>query len=222
MRLKMAAIVAGVIMMASTAWAGTLNYNFSAGLSGQQGTSLSYTQGGYTITAYGYQVGQPGNTPEDLYVKTSGGDESGLGLANEYDHEIESNQFVQLNLTNLVTAGMTNGDLTIGSVQSGEGYSICTSSALGTLGNCPSSGDGQLNDQAFSVSWSASDPYLSIRGWVPPDGNSKANVLVMDFSTSAPTSDTPEPASLALMGTGLLCVAFAYRRLRSESPAKAK
>lgn len=227
MRFKMVALIAGVVltmMMTSTAWAENINYNFSTGPSGKQGTQLTYTSGGISITANGYEFNPyyprygPPSLSEDLYVKKSGGDESGLGLANEDDHEIDTSEFIQLDLTNLANAGIFSGDLTIGGVQPGEGYSVCTSNTLGTLGTCGIYGT--LDDTPFEISWSATDPIVGITAWVPEFGNCDTGVLLVDLSTNTPQSRTPEPASLLLVGTGLLGMAFACRRFSKRSCAK--
>lgn len=215
MRIKMAALVIAMVMwMTAPAWAGTIN--FTQATSGKQGTQLTYTAGGYSITATGYQEGYYGNSATDLYVKKSGGDESGLGINNENDHEIDTAQFIQLDLTSLADAGITSGDLTIGSVQSGEGYGIYTSNKPGKLGALELTGT--LDDSPFLVSWSATDPIIGVTAYVPKYGNRDADILLVSLSTT--NDPTPEPASLALMGTGLLGLALAYRRYSKFSLAK--
>lgn len=214
MRIKIAALAIGIALWTAPAWAGTIN--FTQGYSGQQGTQITYTLDGATITAYGYQEGYSGNSPTDLYVKTSGGDESGLGINYENDHEIDTSQFIQLNLSNLANLGITSGDLSIGSVQSGEGYAIYDSNKVGSLGSLQLTGT--LDETPFSISWSATDPIIGVTAYVPKGGNYDADVLLMSLSTH--NDPTPEPASLALMGTGLLALAYGYRRYSKVSLAK--
>ncbi|MGH9434805.1 MAG: PEP-CTERM sorting domain-containing protein [Terriglobia bacterium] len=215
MRLKIAALIAGIAMMTSSAWAGTATINFSACPAGETcpgaiGVSQAYTADGYSVTAYGFeQNGAGAFAPTNLYVKQDAGDEHGLGIANEDDLEINTSQFIQLDFSNLANAGITGGNLMIGSVQEGEGYGIYTSDQVGTLGTREL--DGMKDETYFPVSWTANDPLVGVTAYVPPDGNCDSDVLLMNF-TADPPSPTPEPASLALMGTGLIGLAFAYRK----------
>jgi hypothetical protein len=61
---------------------------------------------------------------------------------------------------------------------------------------------------AFPISWSKADPILSITA------NSHDVLLVSESSTF---TQTPEPATLTLVGTGLL---FAIRRFRSSAASR--
>lgn len=220
MRIKLAVLIAGIAFLtAGPAWAGNITVNFSACPSGYTcpgaiGTSQTYSSAGYTITAYGFQHNAAGSySATDLYVKESGGDESGLGISNETNHEIDSNQMIQLDLTNLANAGITSGSLMIGSVQSGEGYAISKSNAIGTLGSLELTGT--LDETSFPISWTANDPILSITAYVPgSNGNPQSNVLLMDFSANQPT---PEPASLVLVATGLAILGLGYLKSRGKA-----
>jgi len=104
---------------------------------GTLGTSQSYTVNGLTITAYGYYYSNPTTpgTPTKLYGKQDGGDENGLGIANtSSDHEITNTTFVQLDMQNVLNAGATSAQMSVGSVQTGESYAIYGSNTLGVLG----------------------------------------------------------------------------------------
>lgn len=196
------AIVALMVLLPSTAKAD--NYNFSTcpngvtpPCSGASGKVESWTSGGLTITATGYKsTGKEDN----LFIKTDSGDEHGLGLVGASDDEIEPGNFIQLNVSNLDAHGIGSGTLTFGSVQSGEGYTICVTNKPGTMvgATCFS---GNLDETPVSVNW-GTDKYIDITA-------TKGDVLISDVSVTA----TPEPGTmgLTLLGAaGLL--AFAIRR----------
>lgn len=222
MRRKIAGVIVGILLATTTAWDGTINFNFSQKLSGAYGSQLSYTSGGYSITANGFGQNTSNLGPSiilmNLYVTTSGGDESGLGLAATDDHEIGIQQFIQLDLRNLANIGILSGNLTIGSVQPGEGYRVCTASALGSLGAC--SNTSNLANTPLEVSWSANNPILGVTPHVPAGGNGDADVLLTALSAATPQTPTPEPESLALMGTGLIGVGLICRRYSRLSGSK--
>jgi MYXO-CTERM domain-containing protein len=184
----------------------TTSYNLdgctdSHACSGDVGsTTANYTSNGQTITATSFS--SPGH---DLYIKTEGGDESGLGITGTSDNEIESGAFIQLDFSNLANAGATSGFLTLDSVQSGEGYKVCaSSSAASDSGTCLT---GSLDDTAFAIDFSKSAPFIDI-------SSTTGDVLVSSASVDSPASvDTPEPSSMALALLGLAGLAFmAIRR----------
>jgi hypothetical protein len=83
--------------------------------SGKTGKVESWTSGGLTITATGFK--SAGNE-DNLFIKTDGGDEHGLGLVGASDDEIQKGNFIQLDVSNLDKNGIGSGTLTFGSVQS--------------------------------------------------------------------------------------------------------
>jgi hypothetical protein len=113
-------------------------------------TTESYTSGGYTITASGYDnTNSQGSlrlgTPTELYFKNvgpiNGAFETGLGVNNTADHELTAGSspsspfdFIQLNLTSILQAGATNGAVNVTSVQSGEAFTIFGSNIAGAKG----------------------------------------------------------------------------------------
>ena len=202
MRVKsIAAIVGAVMFLATTGWANpnpnqiTWNFNNPAGA---LGTLQTYTVDGITVTAYGFSSQNHGT---DLFGKNDGGDEVGLGLKNFSDHEIGGSGFVQLNVSQLL-GQFDGGFLTIGSVQKGETYDIWLSNTLGQLGTEIVS-NGKLDDKEFSINLLQGSPYVGI------SAGRSGNVLVSSLSVD---QNAPEPASLALFGSGLILAAFLFRR----------
>lgn len=125
---------------ASSAWATVISWNLNPnGTEGAVGsTSQTFVSSGYSLTAYGYTVGNP-NTALGLYFKNDGSDEIGLGVVATPHHELQASggmplQFIQLDLTSLLNQGFTDGKIEIGSVQSGESFALYGSNAMGVLG----------------------------------------------------------------------------------------
>ncbi|HWW82179.1 MAG TPA: Ig domain-containing protein, partial [Vicinamibacterales bacterium] len=115
---------------ASCGIVGSTVFNFDSPL-GALGTSQTYTVGGLTITAYGYTNS---GTAVELNAKNMGGDEFGVGINGAAEEEIDPNHFVQLDLSQLEAAGVTNPQMMISSIQAGEGYNVYGSNTLGSLG----------------------------------------------------------------------------------------
>ncbi|MGH9433091.1 MAG: PEP-CTERM sorting domain-containing protein [Terriglobia bacterium] len=201
MRFKsIAAVVGAVMLLATTGWAGPsqITWNFNTP-SGKLSTSQTYTVDGITLTAYGFSSV---NRATDLFGKNDSGDEEGLGLNGFSNDEIGGSGFVQLDLSQLLLQYNT-GYLTIGSVQQGENYDIWISNTLGQLGTEIIT-NGTLDEVQFPVNLVEGSPYLGV------SAGSSGNVLLSSVSVNQ--SQTPEPASLALFGTGLILAAFLFRR----------
>lgn len=168
----------------------------------------------YSITATGYSSA---THTDHLYVKNGGPSETGLGLNGTSDDEINHGQYIYLDFSNLASQGITSGTLGFGSVQSGEEEEVCTATAVGTPGatGCLTGGDLGGDLGSLAVTWTSADPYLDIT--VP--STTTGNVLVLSDLSVTPTSTTPEPASVALFGTGLLALGFFVKRFRKTAEA---
>src|SRR3989440_11850686 len=103
------------------------------------GSSHTYTSSGFSITAYGFDNHSGIGTAHDLFYKNvpeiGGATETGLGLVNTPKNELQAGlHFIQFDFTSALAAGMFNGQLSVGSIQANESFTIFGSNTLGTLG----------------------------------------------------------------------------------------
>jgi hypothetical protein len=117
-------------------------------------SSRTYTNSGFSITAYGFDNHSGIGTAHDLFYKSvaeiGGGTETGLGLTNTAHNEIQTGlNFIQFDFTAALAAGMFNGQLSVGSIQPGESFAIFGSNTLGTLGSQVSGIFGSASDDKF-------------------------------------------------------------------------
>jgi hypothetical protein len=101
--------------------------------------SHTFTSSGYNITAYGYDNVSGPDTPHTLYYKDTSNTDHGLGLVGTANNELQNNsgsplQYIQFDLTSILSLGFTNGQIKISSVDTGEGWTLYGSNTLGTLG----------------------------------------------------------------------------------------
>jgi hypothetical protein len=173
-------------------------YSFS-GPNVSLGTSEIYNSNGISIKALGFTNG---GAALDLYAKDKGGDEVGLGIANfnDSDHEITAKDFIQFNLTNLWKANPTNVQLSIGSVQHGESWTIWGSNTKGKLGVEIQSGTTD-SPSTFALSVLAERyKYISIQA-------GSGDVLVSTLSANVGVG-APEPTTLLILGSSLAIIAI--------------
>ncbi len=150
---------------------------------GTLGTSQTYTVNGKTITAYGFNNGNPG-TPTALYGKNLGGDETGLGINSNVNQEIDINHFVQLDLNQIIAAGVTSGTMMIGSMQAGEPAKVFGSNSLGIQGTLLMTVPVTLNNTPFPIPGFPAYRYISVQAGAP----TPADVLLQQVSFSCPTT----------------------------------
>jgi hypothetical protein len=195
----------------------TSGATFTGGVCAENSTnapnSITYqTAGGANLVASGFLAA--GGT-EGLYIKNTSGNQAETGLGTQIDaldHEITGKDFVTMDVTDLLAHGITEGIFRLGSIQSGEGYTVCVgSSTAGTLGgSCSTATPGTL-EADVAVSWGLlSGPiFVQIEG-VGVDATTGAalsgDVIAESFT------QTPEPATLTLLGIGMFGLAGARRK----------
>jgi hypothetical protein len=118
------------------------------------GSSHTFTNSGFSITAYGFDNNGGIGTAHDLFYKNvpeiGGATETGLGLTNTPNNELQAGlHFIQFDFTAALAAGMFNGQLSVGSIQANESFTIYGSNTLGTLGTQVSGIFGSAFDNQF-------------------------------------------------------------------------
>jgi hypothetical protein len=216
------AVVYGRLSLSS---ASTLNLFSSLTTQGalNNTNTLTFTDdyGSGSIVASGFHSNGGSLTP--LFYKTGGADETGLGMLVDPsgDHEINGTQSVQLDLSSLLTQYATHSlfsivsaTISLGSVQGGESYAIFGSNTAGSGSSGSLLGGSASNDGSLTLSLAQLDQfkYISITA---PKGNVLVDAVSVTTASVGHVGSTPEPATSALMGGGLLGAAFLIRRRKT-------
>lgn len=138
---KLVCVIFCTLFTAASSWGAIVwELNPSPRQHGPVGSSSkTYTNSGFSITAYGFDNNGGVGIARELFFKdrppVDGAVEFGLGLNNVPHNEINAGlHFIQFDFTAMLVAGMLNGQITVGSVQATEGFAIFGSNTLGILG----------------------------------------------------------------------------------------
>ena len=202
----------GTLCLAPGAMADSVDFTSPPG---DIGTSHTYAIPGtsLTITASGFCSGTCDHG-SDLFGKTGGGAENGLGLASDPTGQNEiffapgTTAFVQIDVGNLLMNGVTTAQFSMGSTTAGETWSLFGCPTFLTLcNNLLSTGTDELTIHNLSgLSFSTEFLDFISNGTIIGAGEPTAgNVLLNSFGVPTPA---PEPGSAALMllGVGLVFV----------------
>jgi hypothetical protein len=190
-------LACGILFFVGPAFADSTSsgsFDFASTL-GTLGTSDTLTSGSFSVVATGYSA--PGMTT-NLYAKNDGPNEIGMGLAAGTDKEISGTQFIQLNLTQILSTNPTSVVLGVGSIQFPDTYQIWGSNTAGTLGTMLATNQSSFT---FDLSSFGKYDYISVTS---PTGT----VLIDGLTVNQPINrSASEPNSATLLLVGLAALA---------------
>lgn len=188
--------------LGSLAFADSIVFNSPSGNLGS--TTHTYTLDGVSFVATGFNGG-------NLFGKDAGGGENGLGLVQDPSGDDEiffrstgTQDFIQLDVLNLLKAGFNNFQFQMGSTTGDEGWSVSACATSGT--DCftsPVTGSSE-NVHSVPVTLSATNHYLDFSA-------TEGNVLLGLISA---TSSVPEPRFYGVLLVGMLALVGIVLRKR--------
>jgi len=182
------------------------------------------TDGNFTITASGFTNFGMAGVGTALFDKSGGGSENGLGFVDDLsgNDEISGTNFIQIDVTGAIAAGVTGFQFAMGSTTQLEQWTVFGADKSGPLANLAVLYGNVQNDQFPTFhALSGYDFYDFYYSGLAPGqcgAGCNANVLLTQFEglepTGTVTGGVPELPTWAmgLMGFGLFGFAGLYRK----------
>jgi hypothetical protein len=189
--------------------AATITWNFNSGTGAAPNSNAqTYTATDLTttLTAQGFS-NNLFTTPVTLYNKNDGGNEIGLGLADDPQHEIKGAEVISI----VLGIAHTSMTFSMNSVDNNEGWQVW-GSATGGAGTYSLllSNNGLLDEGTHTLTGTGGTDLFYYIAYVDdgsPSGGQGSNILLHTLSIEPTTGrngdPTPLPAALPLFGTGL-------------------
>lgn len=196
MKVALVYLFSFVCMAVTFASADNITFNFSSTVNSSS-PNATYTADGLSITATG---------TADLFFKSGGSDETGLGLTNNFAHEIGAGQSITFDLSSLFSENVTSLSLTLASIEQGESATVCDASMM-----CVTFGSSD-SDQAVNISSLYADMLAHHSGLLKVTGVT-GQVLVDELQATTEVNSVPEPGTFTLLGSGLFMMAGAGSRV---------
>jgi hypothetical protein len=189
------------------------NANGAAGTS-----SFTFSSNGFSLAAYAFDRVSGPDTAHELFFKNDSVDH-GLGVTGTLHNELQVGpsgplQYIQFDLTSILSLGFTNGQLKVGSVDPGEAYDIYGSNTLGQLGTKISALGGPYGDQNNNTFVNIPDfgqyKYVSVVAAIN-------DVLPWAFAANMPAIPELGGSSLAFVLLAFFGVVMATRKIGARN-----
>jgi hypothetical protein len=199
--------------LGSVAFADSIVFNNPSGDLGS--STHTYTLDGVSIIASGFNGATVANPNGDLFGKNGGGDENGLGFVADPSGDDEiylkasgTQDFIQLDMINLLNAGFKNIMFQMGSSSGNDAWSVSACSVSGTdCGTGAFTGSDELFHTALTVT--ATNHFLDFSA-------TGGNVLL---GSIAATPSVPEPQFYGVFAIAMLALGVVVLRKRRSVSA---
>jgi hypothetical protein len=181
-------------------------------------SSYTFNSNGFAVTAYGFDRVSGPDTAHDLWFKNEGVDH-GLGVTGTPHNELQVGpngplQYIQFDLTSILSLGFTDGQLKVSSVDTGEAFDIYGSNSLGQLGTKISALGGpygeQDNNTFVNIPNFGSFKFISVVA-------AMNDVLPWAFAANMPAIPEVGGSTLAVVLLAFFGVVMATRKIGAKS-----